>query len=77
VAAQLWEVIEKDIPDLTSQIERAEFGGLLGWLREKVHRHGAKFYPDELLRQVTGQSLTPEPYLRYLRAKFGEVYELH
>jgi carboxypeptidase Taq len=77
VAAQLWERIEKDIPDLASQIERAEFGGLLTWLRENIHRHGAKYYPMELLQRVTGQGLTPEPYLRYLRAKFGEVYEMH
>ncbi len=77
VAAQLWEQINKDISDLSAQIERAEFGGLLGWLRENVHRHGARYYPMELLQRVTGQGLTPEPYLRYLRAKFGEVYELH
>jgi carboxypeptidase Taq len=77
VAAQLWEKINNDIPDLAAQIERGEFGGLLGWLRENIHRHGAKYYPIELLQRVTGQGLTPEPYLRYLRAKFGEVYELH
>ena len=76
VAAQLWEQIAKDIPDLEAQIARAEFGGLLAWLRENIHRHGAKYYPVELLQRVTGQDLTPEPYLRYLRRKFGEVYEL-
>jgi carboxypeptidase Taq len=76
VAAQLWECIEKDIPDLESQIAHAEFGSLLGWLREKIHRHGAKPYPEELLLEVTGQGLSPEPYLRYLTRKFGEVYGL-
>jgi carboxypeptidase Taq len=77
MAAQLWERINKDLPDLVTQIERTQFGGLLVWLRENIHRHGAKYYPMELLQRVTGQGLTPEPYLRYLRAKFGEVYELH
>jgi len=76
VAAQLWEQIVKDVPDLEAQIARAEFGGLLAWLQENIHRHGAKYYPMELLQRVTGQGLTPEPYLHYLRAKFGEVYEL-
>jgi len=76
VAAQLWEQIAKDIPDLEAQIARAEFAGLLAWLRENIHRHGAKYYPVELLQRVTGQDLTPEPYLRYLRRKFGEVYDL-
>ncbi len=30
----------------------------------------------ELLERVTGQRLTAEPYLTYLRTKFGEIYAL-
>ncbi len=76
VAAQLWEKICQDIPDLEGQIRRGQFGGLLAWLREKVHRHGAKFEPAELVQRVTGQALTPGPFLRYLQGKFGEMHGL-
>jgi carboxypeptidase Taq len=76
ISLQLWECIQKDIPDLTWQIEQGEFGALLGWLREKIHRHGAKFEPAELVEQVTGSKITPEPYMRYLEEKYGEIYEL-
>jgi carboxypeptidase Taq len=76
MASQLWEKIDKDIPDLETQIEKAEFGDLLAWLRENVHRHGAKFYPQELLKRATGSELDPEPYMRYLRRKYSEIYAL-
>jgi len=76
VASQLWAKIEEDIPHLQRQIERGEFGDLLGWLQEHVHQHGGKFEPGELLTAVTGSGLTAEPYLRYLRDKFGEIYKL-
>ncbi len=76
VAAQLWEKAVKDMPDLERQIEKGEFGGLLAWLRENVHRHGAKFEPMDLLKRVTGRALTPDPYVRYLKAKFSQVYGL-
>jgi carboxypeptidase Taq len=76
IAAQLWVRIEKDIPDLRGKIENRQFADLLGWLRENVHRHGAKFEPMELLTRVTGSGLTAQPYLEYLRAKFGEIYRL-
>jgi len=76
IAAQLWAKIKADIPDLDGKIEKAQFGDLLGWLRENVHRHGSKFEPVELLTAVTGGGLTAEPYLRYLRDKFGEIYRL-
>jgi carboxypeptidase Taq len=73
----LWEKIQEDIPDLRQQIERAKFSELLGWLRENVHRYGAKFEPMELLQRATGSGLSAEAYLRYLNSKFGEIYDLH
>ncbi len=76
VSAQIWEAIMKDIPDLENQIERGEFSGLLSWLREKIHRHGMKFPPQELVEKVTGSTITPQPYLRYLKRKFGDIYNI-
>ena len=42
------------------------------WLRENVHRHGRAFTPQELLVRVTGSSIDPAPYLRYLERKLGD-----
>jgi len=49
---------------------------LLSWLGESVHRHGRRYSPDDLLRHATGQQLTTQPYLNYLRDKYGELYHL-
>ncbi len=76
IACQIWEKIASEMPDLDDQIGRGEFEPLLSWLRQHIHRHGAKFGSVDLLRSVTGQDLTAEPYLRYLQAKFGRLYGL-
>lgn len=76
VSVQLWERILRDIPELPSQIRQGEFGALLAWLRENIHRHGAKFAPQELVERVTGSRIDPAPYMRYLNAKYGEIYGL-
>jgi carboxypeptidase Taq len=76
ISAQLWECIHKDIPDLDDQIRQGDFSALLGWLRKKIHRHGAKFEPQELVERVTGSKIDPAPYIRYLKKKYGEIYEL-
>jgi carboxypeptidase Taq len=76
ISAQLWEKINQDIPDLERQIETGKFEALLAWLREKIHRHGAKFEPQELVQRVTGSRIDPAAYVRYLSGKFGEIYNL-
>jgi len=76
VSAQIWEALQADIPDLEKNISEGNFKPLLSWLREKVHRHGSKFEPQDLIRRVTGTGITPEPYMRYLTAKYGEIYHL-
>lgn len=76
VSAQLWERMEKDIPDVEEQVEKANFAVILNWLREHVHVYGAKYEPQELVQKVTGSKITPEPFMRYLDTKFGDIYSL-
>jgi carboxypeptidase Taq len=76
VSAQLWEKINKDIRDLDEQIRKGKFDALLSWLREKVHKHGHKYDPQDLVLKVTGSKITPEPYVRYLTKKYSEIYGL-
>jgi len=74
ISAQLWEKVNKDIPDLADQIRRGEFDDLTGWMCEKIHRHGSKFEPQELVERVTGSKIDSAPYMRYLTAKYTDVY---
>ena len=76
VSAQLWEKINKDIRNLDDQIRQGNFSELLGWLRTKVHVHGHKYDPQDLVQLVTGSKITPEPYVRYLTKKYSEIYGL-
>jgi carboxypeptidase Taq len=76
ISAQLWEKINQDIPDLAKQVRQGKFEALLAWLREKIHRHGSKFEPQELVQKVTGSKINPAPYVRYLTKKYSEIYNL-
>src|SRR5574341_219896 len=70
-SVQLWDQMQQDIPDVEAQIERGQFEQVLGWQCEKIHQHGQKFTLPELSQRVTGSPLRWEPYLSYLRAKYG------
>ena len=76
ISVQLWECAEKDIPDLGDRIRQGDFAPLREWLRRRIHQHGAKFEPQELVEKVTGSRIDPHPYLKYLRNKYGAIYGL-
>jgi carboxypeptidase Taq len=76
LGAQFYEAALKAHPGIPDQIRQGEFGTLYGWLKENIYHHGSKFTAAELLRRVTGESLSIEPYIRYLRDKYGELYNL-
>ena len=76
VSAQIWERMLQDVPDVEKQVENGKFNGILSWLRENVHIYGSKFEPQVLMQKITGSKITPEPYMRYLDTKFGEIYSL-
>ncbi len=77
LSVQFFQQTLQDIPDLRQQFARGEFGALLEWFRDKIHRHGRKFTATELVQRVTGAAgIEAGPYLDYIRQKFGEIYSL-
>lgn len=76
VSSQLWEKINEDITDLDDKTRAGEFSELLTWLNEKVHAHGSKYYPQDLVQRVTGSKINGEPYIKYLNNKFSDIYNL-
>jgi carboxypeptidase Taq len=76
MGAQIFQAAVAARPDIPDCIGRGEFDGLHQWLKENVYRHGRKYLAPELMERVTGQPLQVEPYIQYLRAKYGELYAL-
>jgi carboxypeptidase Taq len=76
IAGQLWERVHADVPDLDAQLASGELMGLREWLRENVHRHGAKFSSRELLQRVVGAPISVDPFTSYLKRKLGDVYRV-
>ena len=73
-AAQLWEAAERDLPGLEEAVASGDFGGLLGWLRDRIHRHGRQYSAAELCLRATGEELSADPFFRYLEGKLRVVY---
>jgi len=74
MSAQIFARANADIPDLQDQIGRGEFARLLEWLTDNIYRHGSKFTATELLERMGCGPPSAEPWLEYVRGKYGELY---
>jgi carboxypeptidase Taq len=76
IAGQLFERAHADLGDLDAQLAAGQLHELREWLRQNVHRHGAKFSSAELLPKVVGGPIAVGPFIDYLKGKLSQVYDL-
>jgi carboxypeptidase Taq len=76
LAAQYWDKAVSDVPSIPADIARGEFSTLLNWLRENIHQYGRIYWPPELTARITGESIQVQSFLKYLKAKFTDIYGL-
>jgi len=76
LAAQFYDAAVKAHPDIPREIASGKFTALHGWLVDNVYQYGRKYRPDDLVQRATGSAMRMEPYVAYLRGKYGELYRL-
>ncbi|MBX7153895.1 MAG: carboxypeptidase M32 [Bacteriodetes bacterium] len=75
-AATLRKCLLRDMPESPDNIRTGNFAPILEWLRTNIHQHGKTMTPDELIRNISGSSLTEQDFLEYAMAKAKRVYDL-
>jgi len=75
-AAQFFQQAEKEIPNLSKEIEKGNNQPLLDWLRTNIHQHGRYYNAEELCKKITGEKLNFKYFMAYARQKFGDIYGL-
>lgn len=73
-AAQFAQAMSRELGAMDADIERGDYSRILGWLRSRIHGRGSSLTPSELVLDVTGSPLKVEPFLAYLRGKYGALY---
>jgi carboxypeptidase Taq len=76
LSAQFFAQALQAHPEIPAEMRQGNFATLHGWLVENLYQHGSKYTAPELIQRVTGGPIRIEPYIRYLRNKYGELYAL-
>ncbi len=75
-AVQLWYELLEDLPETPAEMTTGDYGKITKWLGERVHAHGGKFTLPEMAERAVGEDLSSEPYINFLKKKYGEIYGL-
>ena len=76
IGVQMMEAAQKAHPTIVEDMGCGKFDALRSWLKDNVNWHGRKYLTDELVKRVTGKPLSIDPYIHYLKCKYGEIYQL-
>jgi carboxypeptidase Taq len=73
ISAQLSEAMEQEIGSIEQRVAAGDEAGLRRWLASRVWPLGRSVDAEELVQQVSGRTLTAEPFLAYLEAKLERL----
>jgi carboxypeptidase Taq len=73
-AAQLYNAAVSELGDLDAAFALGDFAGMLGWLRDRVHRQGQRHRSPALIEAATGSPPGPGPLVQALGEKYGRLY---
>ncbi len=76
LGAQFFSTATKAHPEIPNEIENGKFQTLHNWLKDNLYQYGSKYTAPEIIERATETPLTIEPYIKYLRTKYGELYDL-
>lgn len=69
-AAQIAAVLNKDLGNITENINTENLKIIHNWLKENIHRYGAIYTPSELIEKVSGKPINSIYYIEYLKKKY-------
>jgi carboxypeptidase Taq len=75
-AAQFYFHAEKEIINLSNQLEKGEVNAFLNLMRKKIHQHGKLYTPEQLSEKFTGEGLNINYFVAYAKEKYASIYEL-
>lgn len=76
MSAQIYEAALASDATIASALAQGNYAPLLGWLQHNLYATGRRYDAPTTLQRVTGSALSVEPYFRYLKAKYAQLYNL-
>ena len=75
-SVQFFNAFERAHPNWKEQVSKGSLDFIRDWLKENIHKFGRQYTPQEICQKVTGNPLSEEAYVNYLKKKYSALYHL-
>lgn len=69
-AAQFFKTLEKQVPDVKNDLQKADFSRIMDWLKTNIHSKGSLRKPQELMVEVTEEPLKTSYFKEHLEKRY-------
>ncbi|MCG3225780.1 MAG: carboxypeptidase M32 [Candidatus Heimdallarchaeota archaeon] len=76
ISSQLTATMSKDLSDWKTSLQNGKFTPIRQWLETNVHQRGGTLDCLDMVKEITGEELTPKYHVKYLEKKFSSLYHL-
>lgn len=76
MSVQFYQAALQANPDIPEHLIQGDFSPLNTWLKNQIYASGCKYTSEELIKRVTGQPLSINPFIDYIRQKYSQLYTL-
>ncbi len=73
ISAQISDSLESDIGLIDELVENKDYKKIILWLKENVHCYGRSINAMELVKKVSGNDLSPDYFINYLKRKIDAL----
>ncbi|TFG25911.1 MAG: carboxypeptidase M32 [Promethearchaeota archaeon] len=73
-SAQIYYNLLKNHSQIHRDIKSGQYNNLISYLKQNIYQYGKIYRPDDLIKKITGESLNPEYFTKYLRQKYFQIY---
>jgi len=76
ISSQLTAKLSRDLPDWQDSLQNGKFTPIREWLETSIHQKGGTLDCLDMVKSITGENLTPNYHIKYLKEKFSPLYQI-
>ena len=67
---------KEELPNMAKDCREGNFLPLRNWLKDNIHIVGRRQTAKEMIKSMSGQDLSSQPFIDYLKKKYSEIYPI-